>query len=125
MYNRYIPQPDGSYRRSRMAEPKPPHPYPPPKPPQRPEPCESKEPIRDTSQNSPPPPCRDQQPPHRKQAPSREPAASGIGDFLRQLFPRGIDTEDLLILLLLLLMAGEGNDADNTALLTMALYLFL
>lgn len=124
MYNRYIPQPDGSYRRSRMAEPKPNNAYPPPKPPQRPDACENEEPVQEACPN-PPPPCGHQQPPHRKQAPPRDPAASGIGDFLRQLFPRGIDTEDLLILLLLLLMAGEGSDADNTALLTMALYLFL
>lgn len=47
------------------------------------------------------------------------------GSFLRQLIPKGLDTGDLLIILLLLLMAGDSEKEDHTALLTLALYLFL
>ena len=45
--------------------------------------------------------------------------------FLRQLLPMGLDTGDLLIVILLVLMAGDCPDEKNTALLTLALYLFL
>jgi hypothetical protein len=44
---------------------------------------------------------------------------------LRQLLPKNFDTGDLLIILLLLLMAGDSKEDQNTALLTLALYLFL
>ena len=44
---------------------------------------------------------------------------------MKQLLPRDFDTGDLLIVLLLLLMAGDNPDDRNTALLTLALYCFL
>lgn len=49
----------------------------------------------------------------------------GVGDFFRQLLPRDFDMEDLLIVILLLLMSGDGQEDENFALLTLALYLFL
>lgn len=49
----------------------------------------------------------------------------GIGNFLRQLLPKNFDTADLMVVLLLLLMAGDCPEEQNTALLTLALYLFL
>ena len=91
MYNRYIPQQDGSYRKNRIPEQKVSQPAPPPAP------C-------------PPPPSR------------TEASAEG---FLRQLLPKNLDTGDLFIILLLLLMAGDCQEDKNTALLTLALYLFL
>ena len=39
--------------------------------------------------------------------------------------PGNLDTEDLLVIVLLLLMAGDCEEDRNTALLTLALYLFL
>ncbi len=45
--------------------------------------------------------------------------------FLRRLIPKDLDTGDLLVIILLLLMAGDGKDSKNSALLTLALYLFL
>ena len=45
--------------------------------------------------------------------------------FLRQLLPKEFEIEDLLIVLLLLLMAGDCQENQNTALLTLVLYLFL
>lgn len=53
------------------------------------------------------------------------PPSLGLGRFFRQLIPGGLDTEDLLILLLLLLMSGEKGEDQNFPLLTLALYLFL
>lgn len=108
MYNRYIPQPDGSYRRSRMGDPQPCAPTPPPPMPAPPEspPC-------------PPPPTEKKQP-----IPSAK-SSMGAGDFLRQLLPKNLDTGDLLIVLLLLLIAGDCKEDQNTALLTLALYLFM
>lgn len=104
MYNRYIPQNDGSYHRQQMKEPprkSPPPPPPQPVPPPPPSPCQN---------------C----PNNPKPAPT-----GGIGSFFRGLLPRDFDTEDLIVLLLLLLMAGDNQEDQNSALLTLALYLFL
>ena len=100
MYNRYIPQPDGTYRRNRMQDPG-----------RRPNPAPCQSPPRPPAASSMPP-CRD-----------RPPIALRPEGFLRQLLPKDFDIEDLLVVLLLLLMAGE-EDSGN-ALLTLALYLFL
>jgi hypothetical protein len=45
--------------------------------------------------------------------------------FLRNLLPKDFDTGDLLIVLLLLLMAGDCKEDQSWAWLTLALYLFL
>lgn len=112
MYNRYIPQPDGSYRRNRIPDPCRPAP---PRPEQRREPVS--EPIKEAPA---PPPKQEHREPERK-------APEGIhaGNFLRQLLPKDFDTSDLIVVLLLLLMAGDCQEDQNTALLTLALYLFL
>ena len=78
MYNRYIPQRDGSYQRHQAPE----------------------------RQTVPPKP----QP---------------VGGFLKNLLPREFDTGDLIVVLLLLLMAGDCEQERNTALLTLALYFLL
>lgn len=103
MYNRYIPQPDGSYKRNRISEPKPPR-----KP-----------------TNMPPPPPRHEHPTqeHERQCPRREP--DSISGFFKKLLPKDLDTGDLMIILLLLLMAGDCEEDKNTALLTLALYFFM
>lgn len=119
MYNRYIPQPDGSYRRNRCPDQAPrPNPHPPkqlpqPEPP-RPEP--------DPQPYCPPP--REEPKPCPKQK-SQSSNGSSITDFLHHLLPKNFDTADLLIVLLLLLMAGDCQEDQNTALLTLVLYLFL
>ena len=99
MYNRYIPQPDGSFRRNRMPEPHRSNPKPPPP---HPEPA-------------PPPPL----------APGNKRPHKSPGNFLRQLLPRGFDTGDLIVVLLLLLMAGDCEEDRNNAILTLALYFIL
>lgn len=100
MYNHYIPQSDGSYRRNPQPEqrrPNPPHPR--PEPP-RPEPP------------PPPTPC----PPPQNQG--------SILDFFKGLLPRGLDTADLMIVFLLLLM-NKDDEGGLSPILTLALYFLL
>lgn len=117
MYNRYIPQPDGSFRRKQVPDTRPAPPEPAPctreNPPERP-PEPPREPLCQ--------PC-EQEPP--KSAPCSRGQQQNPGTFLRNLLPRDFDTGDLLIILLLLIMAGDCEDGQNNALLTLALYLFM
>ena len=65
MYNRYIPAPDGTYKKHSISDPPCP-PTPPPEPPQ-----------------------------------FHKPSGNGnIGHFLGNLLPAGLDTEDLIVVLL-------------------------
>ena len=116
MYNRYIPQPDGTYKRNRIAEPirepqKTPSPPPPPR--QEPQECPKETPIcqENTEKNHPvqATPCCNQ----------------NAGRFLRQLLPRDFDTGDLMVILLLLLIAGDCPAERGNALLTLALYFIM
>ena len=129
MYNRYIPQPDGSFRRSRIPEQSPPPPQP-PRPPEpdypKPEPCAQEYPSVPAGKPVPRPrpnrrPQRPPCPPPRTEYPRYD----SVGQFLKNLLPKDFDTSDLLIVLLLLLMSGDCQEDQNTALLTLVLYLFL
>lgn len=113
MYNRYIPQPDGSYRKNRIPDPVPPI---------RNHPPTTKQHAAQEQPPCPPtePPCCEH--PVQMTPPQRH---NDAGDFLRRLLPKDIDTGDLLIIILLLLMAGDCKEEKNTALLTLALYFFL
>ena len=104
MYNHYIPQSDGSYRRSNPAD----HRRPPPPPKPKPEPECPPEPPRPVPP-PPPPPC---------------PPQTGILDFLKGLLPRSIDTADLMIVFLLLLM-NKDDEGGLSPVLTLALYFLL
>lgn len=108
MYNRYIPQPDGTYRR-----------------------CRNPETHRPSDQPAQEPPCpppetpnraETQKPPHR---PVNVPQHSSVPGFLRQLLPPDFDTGDLIVVLLLLLMAGDRPEDRNNAILTLALYFLM
>ena len=99
VYNRYIPQSDGSFQKNRVGD------------------------HRAQSQRqppSPPPP----EPPCTKSVPHSCQNTSASG-FLKQLLPKDFDTGDLLIILLLLLMAGDCEDEKTTVLLTLILYFFM
>ena len=98
LYNRYIPQQDGTFRKKQEPDTVRPNP-PMPKPP------------------TPEPPPR---PPHRE-----PPPGGSVTGFLKRLLPKDFDTGDLIVVLLLLLMAGDKPEDKNTALLTLALYCFL
>ena len=101
MYNHYIPQSDGSYRRNSHPEQRRPKPKPEPSKECPPEP----KPL-------PKPECKP------------EPPQTGILDFLRGLLPRQIDTADLLIICLLLLM-NQDDEGGLSPVLTLALYFLL
>lgn len=119
MYNRYIPQNDGTFRRSTHPDPARQEPAPAAPDPQPPAP--------------PPEPAPRPCPPGRRQFHQRtasrhrdsEPEGIAIGSFLRQLLPRDLDTGDLIVILLLLLMCPDSREDQNTAMLTLVLYLFL
>ena len=100
MYNRYVPQSDGSFQRNRIPDKSPPSGSPSP-PPQQPAPP------------SPPPSMPIIQ------------SSGGPFGFLKQILPNGFDFGDLAILFLLLLMAGDNKENRDNALLTMALYFIL
>lgn len=102
MYNRYVPQSDGSYRRNQIPENR--------KMPNQP-PVKPQEPPQIA------PPCP-QQPPN----PARPVSITG---FLKQILPKNFDSNDLLVVILLLLMSGDCQEEQNTALLTLVLYLFM
>ena len=126
MYNRYIPQPDGSYRRRSVPDPasaqqsgkSTPRQQGRPQPPPPREAC-PQPPQQDCRAVSAPP---QQKPSPQRMTPRQEQDA---GSFLRQLLPKDFCTEDLIVVLLLLLMAGSTQEGKNNALLTLALYLFL
>lgn len=101
MYNRYIPQPDGSYRKNAMPE--------------------SRQNIQRQASQRPAPPTPPPPPPVQQ----RPPRQDSIPSFLRQLIPQGFDTGDLIIVLLLLLIAGDSQESRSNALLTLALYFIL
>lgn len=97
MYNRYIPKNDGSYHRRAVPD-------------------QSQKPIP-----NPPPPDETPDDPQPQKPVSH---GSSIG-FLKSLLPKSFDTGDLIVVLLLLLIAGDCREEQNTALLTLALYFFL
>ena len=101
MYNRYIPQQDGSYQRH-----------------QAPDRGQKPTASQQRSPPSPPQPLPQAQPPTPKHP-------QPVGGFLRNLLPQEFDTGDLIVVLLLLLMAGDCEQERNTALLTLALYFLL
>lgn len=99
MYNRYVPQSDGTFCCNRMPEPAAPaHPAP-----------------------GVPEPGRPPEPPPEKEALPRH-ADPG---FLRQLLGKDFDSGDLIVVLLLLLMAGDSDQDRQTAILTAALYFLM
>lgn len=109
MYNHYIPQSDGSYRRSSVPDQRRrEHPKPQPKP----EPPRQEPPKECPPEPKPEPPCKAEQP------------QQSILGFLKGLLPREIDTADLLIIFLLLLMNKDDEDGLSP-ILTLALYFLL
>ena len=126
MYNRYIPQPDGSFRRSRInndgAKPAAQfHRTPPPEAKSQPIPEQPRQETCERSSCCP----RTRHRSGKPQPNNRSTSSVQAGSFLKNLLPKDFDTSDLIIVLLLLLMAGDCPDDQNTALLTLALYFFM
>lgn len=101
MYNRYVPQSDGSFRKNQMPDAQ----------------------VRNPQPSTPPPqqPVPEAPPVH---APAPPPNGSGMGNLLNGLLPQSFDTEDMIIILLLLLLGNGGKD-QNATFLTLVIYLFL
>ncbi len=100
MYNRYSPRSDGSYERKRFQD------VPIPEDPAN----HSSNAVPDNPP-LPPPKQRDQHP--------------SIQSFIKRLLPNDMDTGDLIVILLLILMAGDCQEDRNNALLTAALYFIM
>lgn len=120
MYNRYIPQSDGTYQRSRVPDPRAQKTRTPP-PKKEPECPEDKTDIPPKVSVPRPQNRAPFQPPRRRE----EPFPGNISGFLRQILPKDFDTADLLVVVLLLLISADCDEDQNTALLTLALYFFL
>lgn len=124
MYNRYIPQPDGSFRRSKISDVVSPAPAD--------IPADQQPAISATHEDMEPEhSAQKQEAIHQvQQKPqnnySMPPKESGsVGTFLRSLLPQNFDTEDLIVVLLLMLMSGNRSNDQNAALLTLGIYLFM
>ena len=130
MYNRYVPKSDGTYQKSRHPDRIPPQSS--PSKPQQSAVCDNAAPqnaMCDTAEPKLPPrqpPCAHMRPPRKPPVPPKQESSGiGVGTFLRQLLPKNFDTDDLIVILLLLLMSSDCQEDQNSALLTLALYLFL
>lgn len=112
MYNRYVPQSDGSFRRSQVngggtgqgtgGAPQP----------------------RAGTASAPPPPASAPDRCAPEQSFPQGDAGGSTGGFLSGLLPQSFDTEDMIIILLLLLFGNSGK-GSNAAFLTLIIYLFL
>lgn len=120
MYNHYTPQSDGSYHRSTRPDPV-----------RRPTSPQINIPGSPTSQNAPQ--TSTNQPSHvvssqsciNQPLPVRASGNSDIFSFIRKLLPHGIDTADLMVIFLVLLMNQEDCSDGFSPLLTLALYFLL
>lgn len=112
MYNRYTPRQDGGFRHDRVPEPaKPPQNAPAPKPSQKPEM------PRDCPPETPSQTCARPEP--------RPLQPHSATSFLSGLLPRNMDTGDLLMLLILLLLITDGSEEAPNPLLTIALFFLM
>lgn len=102
MYNRYVPDAAGVYRQT-TVETVPDIPDTPPQPPVQP----AVPPL------PPPPPAL-----------ATEPGRRSLSGLLERFLPRGMDTGDLLVLLILILLAVDGEEEDSlSVILTIAAFL--
>ena len=91
MYNRYVPDAAGVYRQT-TVETVPDIPDTPPQPP-----------VQPAAPPLPPPPP----------ALAAEPGRRSLSGLLKRFLPRGMDTGDLLVLLILILLAVDGEEEDS------------
>lgn len=102
MYNRYVPDAAGVYRQTTV---------------------ETVPDVPDTPQPPlPPPACP--APPPPPPVPAAEPGRRSLSGLLERFLPRGMDTGDLLVLLILILLAVDGEEEDSlSVILTIAAFL--
>lgn len=105
MYHRYLPTADGQFQRQRVPTPSRPAPSP------EPVPAEVSGAVPQEPASPPP-------------GPPPGPAPFPAPAFLRRLFP-GMDSGDLLVILILLLLLMEGNEDATPVVMTLAIFLLL
>lgn len=127
MYNRYVPQSDGSYCRTRIPD----------SPPRQPAVSQPRKNIPASSECEEPavPNIKPVSPPRPKPSgcgrnnqrnhPQPNQSCGSVGSFLKQILPKNFETADLIVVLLLLLISADNAEDQNNALLTLALYLFM
>ncbi len=113
MYHRYMPMGNGQYRRQDVPERRPAQPTPPPMP-APPPPMPAPAPPIPPPMPVPPPPMP---------APPQSAAPFPV-PFLEKLFP-GMDSGDLLLLLIMLLLLSEGTEDAVSTVMTLAIFLIL
>ena len=125
MYNRYIPQSDGSFQRSSVPDSIPRTPVIEPQPvqeqqrsPASQQPCKATPEVQRCSRKH----CQHQ---HAQRPCGEEKHSVGLSSFWKQILPADFDTGELIVVLLLLLMSSDCKEDQNTALLTLVLYLLL
>ena len=113
MYNRYTPQPDGSFQRNRMPDSGVVGKY------------RQDIPMAQRAPQQPPveAPAQISSPKHSSKRPPKK--SDTISGFFQNLLPKNLDTGDLMVILLLLLIAGDCEEDKNNVLLTLALYFFM
>lgn len=123
MYNRYVPQADGSFQKQKLQEPQSAYTAPLTTEAEISAPAVSCAPLHDNPpQDTPDSSCDCSD---HTQEPAHPPEPRGLGQFLKSLFPQGLDSEDLIVILLLLLISGDKGKDGNSALFTLGAYLFL
>lgn len=115
MYNRYVPQNDGTYQRSWVPEPGSSQP--------KPQPPSGRPPARRPP--APPGATPGCPPPDPPPPPDECFSPDNAAGFLRRLLPKDMDTGDLLVLLILLLLLNDGSEDSPSMLLTIALFFLM
>lgn len=126
MYHRYMPMENGQYQRKNVPDS--PH-VPPPKPPEAPV-YRQERPAQQHPSSSPL--DREQNAPEKESArtqgeqnaPSCEIPFQNHIPILEKLLP-GMDSGDILVLLILLFLLSEGNEDSTGVIMTLAIFLFL
>ena len=120
MYNRYIPQPDGTHKRKKTFEQT-----------NHAIPSQANfSHIEKICEKDNPHSQQDNEKNHvifepRKRNVQRQKVNQRTNSFLQNILPRELDAGDLIIIILLLLVSGDCPDEQNNALLTLAIYLFM
>lgn len=139
MYNRYVPQGDGTFQRNQMPD----------APPRPTVSARQQSQRRQSTLDAPPPLSTPQsgshmppqpEPPHRESQPEAavprqrsipqedrgpQPLNQNASAFFSRFLPKNMDSGDLLMLMILLLLLSDGDEDAPPVLLTIALYFLL
>lgn len=112
MYHRYMPTENGQYQRKSVPEHTPP----------MPQPKKTEQEMQHRQESAPMP--KAERIPSVKPAPQELQPPTIRPSVLEKLLP-GVDSGDLLVLLILLFLLSEGNEDSPGMIMTLAIFLFL